>query len=98
MDVLNSTLCTTGIAGLNQILAGGLPRHRLYRVQGDPGVGKTTSALQFLLAGARAGEKGLYIMLSETREKLMAVTEIHDCDLLGGSDTMLKVSRQEIQG
>jgi circadian clock protein KaiC len=81
MDVLNPNLCATGNAGLDQILAGGLPRHRLYMVQGDPGVGKTTLALQFLLEGARAGEKGLYITLSETRDELMAVAESHGWDL-----------------
>lgn len=56
----------TGIAGLDQILYGGLPRNRVYLIEGDPGVGKTTLALQFLLTGAARGERGLYITLSET--------------------------------
>jgi KaiC/GvpD/RAD55 family RecA-like ATPase len=48
------TRCDSGISGLNQILGGGFPSNALYLVQGDPGVGKTTLALQFLMAGARA--------------------------------------------
>jgi circadian clock protein KaiC len=67
----------TGIAGLDDILAGGLPPRRLYLIQGAPGSGKTTLALQFLLTGARAGEKVLYISLSETREELEEVARSH---------------------
>ncbi|KMO35586.1 circadian clock protein KaiC [Methylobacterium tarhaniae] len=59
-----------GIPGLDDILGGGLTRDRLYLLEGDPGTGKTTIALQFLLEGARAGEVGLYITLSETRQEL----------------------------
>ncbi len=74
-------LCPTGIEGLDNILGGGLPRNRLYLVHGDPGVGKTTLALQFLLEGARRGEKSLYITLSETKEELYSVGESHGWDL-----------------
>jgi circadian clock protein KaiC len=73
--------CSTGIEGLDDILGGGLPRNRLYLVQGDPGVGKTTLALQFLLEGARAGERSLYIALSETEEEIAAVAESHHWSL-----------------
>jgi circadian clock protein KaiC len=76
-----TAVCTTGIAGLDKILRGGLPRHRFYMIQGDPGVGKTTLALQFLLQGAEAGEKGLYITLSETKDELLAVASSHGWDL-----------------
>jgi predicted ATP-dependent serine protease len=55
----------TGIAGLDQVLDGGFPAHRFYLIQGDPGVGKTTLALQFLRCGVQAGERCLYITLSE---------------------------------
>jgi circadian clock protein KaiC len=58
----------TGVEGLDGILAGGLPPERMYLIQGDPGSGKTTLALQFLQEGLRRGEKGFYITLSETRE------------------------------
>jgi circadian clock protein KaiC len=73
----------TGIAGLDHILLGGFPRNRVYLVQGDPGVGKTTLGLQFLLEGQRAGEKCLYITLSESREELLAVAKSHQWSLDG---------------
>lgn len=60
----------TGIPGLDDILDGGLARNRLHLLEGTPGTGKTTIALQFLLAGARAGETGLYVSLAETEEEL----------------------------
>lgn len=71
----------TGVPGLDDILDGGLPHHRLYLLQGSPGVGKTTLALQFLLAGARQGESTLYITLSETREEVQQVAASHGWDL-----------------
>jgi circadian clock protein KaiC len=60
----------TGIAGLDGILGGGLARNRLHLLEGSPGTGKTTIALQFLLAGAEAGETGIYISLAETEHEL----------------------------
>jgi circadian clock protein KaiC len=73
----------TGIAGLDDILRGGFPARRLYLVQGAPGSGKTTLALQFLLAGARAGESVLYISLSETRDEIEEVAHSHGWSLDG---------------
>ena len=67
----------TGIEGLDEILRGGLPENRLYLLLGNPGVGKTTMALQYLLEGARRGEVGLYIALSETREEIQSVARSH---------------------
>lgn len=81
MAVKRAGRCTVGIAGLDEALAGGLPRNRLYLLQGSPGVGKTTLALQFLLEGARLGETGLYITLSETKDELTEVAESHGWDL-----------------
>ena len=61
---------STGIAGLDDILGGGLTCNRLHLLEGSPGTGKTTIALQFLLAGARKGESGMYISLAESEEEL----------------------------
>ncbi|MDB6031826.1 MAG: putative circadian clock protein KaiC, partial [Verrucomicrobiales bacterium] len=77
----SETPCLTGISGLDNILGGGLPRNRLYMVEGDPGVGKTTLGLQFLLEGVRNGEKVLYITLSETKDELLAVAKSHGWSL-----------------
>src|SRR3954463_11347853 len=71
----------TGIEGLDNILEGGFPENRIYLVEGDPGTGKTTLALQFLLEGARVGEAGLYVTLSETKEELEAVAASHGWSL-----------------
>jgi len=71
----------TGISGLDHILRGGLPAHRLYLLRGEPGAGKTTLALQYLLAGIQAGEAGLYITLSETRDEVEAVARSHGWNL-----------------
>lgn len=73
--------CATGIDGLNEILGEGLPCNCLYLVQGDPGSGKTTLALQFLLEGVRRGEPTLYITLSETKEELLKVARSHGWSL-----------------
>jgi circadian clock protein KaiC len=74
---------STGVPGLDDILSGGLPANRLCLIEGDPGVGKTTLALQFLMAGVRNGERTLYITLSETREELENVAESHGWKLDG---------------
>ena len=66
-----------GVNGLDDILCGGLARDRLYLVEGEPGSGKTTLAMQFLLDGAAAGERGLYVTLSETADELREVATSH---------------------
>ena len=76
-------IASTGIEGLDYILLGGFPRNHVYLLQGDPGVGKTTLGLQFLLEGARHGEKALYITLSETHKELQAVARSHQWDMDG---------------
>ena len=71
----------TGIPGLDDVLAGGFTKNRIYLIQGDPGVGKTTLGLQFLLEGAKRGESSLYLTLSESKEELQAVAESHGWDI-----------------
>lgn len=72
---------STGIAGLDDILGGGLTPQRIYLVEGSPGAGKTTLGLQFLLDGVAKNESGLYITLSETADELAAVAASHDWDI-----------------
>jgi len=67
-----------GIVGLDDILGGGLTRDRLYLLEGAPGTGKTTIAIQFLLEGAHRGERGLYITLSETEQELRETATSHN--------------------
>ena len=87
--------CRTGIAGLDFILSGGLPKNRIYLLQGEPGSGKTTLAFQFLLEGAHQGEKGLYISFSETRDELKSVAASHGWNLQ--NITLLELSAIENQ-
>jgi circadian clock protein KaiC len=79
----DSSVACTGIAGLDDILRGGFPRGRLMLIEGDPGVGKTTLALQYLLDGVGRGERCLYVTLSETREELREVASSHGLSLEG---------------
>ncbi len=72
-----------GVSGLDDVLRGGLERSRCYLLEGSPGAGKTTIALQFLLAGAAAGERCLYITLSETEGELRATATSHGWALDG---------------
>ena len=74
---------STGIAGLDNILSGGLPAQHVYLVEGTPGAGKTTLGLQFLLAGHAAGEKSLYVTLSESSSELTQVAASHGWTLEG---------------
>jgi circadian clock protein KaiC len=74
---------STGIVGLDSILGGGLPTNHLYLLDGEPGTGKTTLALQFLLEGAKIGEHGLYVTLSESRTELEGVAQSHGWRLDG---------------
>src|SRR5690348_5252268 len=76
-------ISATGIVGLDDILCGGLTPYRLYLIEGVPGSGKTTLALQYLLEGARHGEPVLYVTISETEEELRAMAKSHGWSLDG---------------
>lgn len=75
------SILSTGVPGLDDVLGGGLTPSRLYLVEGSPGAGKTTLALQFLMDGVRHGESVLYVTLSETAEELQGVAHSHGWDL-----------------
>ena len=94
-------ICPTGIEGLDHVLGGGLPRDCLYLVQGDPGCGKTTLALQFLLEGVARGERVFYITLTETKTELEKVARSHGWSLeriplleLSAIDSLLRPEAQ----
>jgi circadian clock protein KaiC len=76
-------IVSTGINGLDEILRGGLPASNLYMLQGAPGSGKTTAALQFLRAGVEAGERCIYVTLSQTAAELEAIAISHGWTLDG---------------
>src|SRR6185437_13571054 len=67
----------TGVRGLDDILSGGFPAGQMYLIEGDPGTGKTTFAMQFILAGVSRGGKTLYVTLSESRDELESSASSH---------------------
>jgi circadian clock protein KaiC len=94
---------STGIAGLDEILRGGLPRSNLYLLQGSPGAGKTTAALQFLRAGVADGERCIYVSLSQTAAELRAIAKSYGWSLdgikiaeLAASDAIASAADQTI--
>lgn len=82
-DLPDFSRARTGVPGLDDILGGGLPENHLYLLDGEPGAGKTTLAIQFLLEGVKRGEGGLYVSLSETRDELLGVAASHGWSLDG---------------
>ena len=75
------TRLSTGISGLDAVLKGGLPQGNMYLLEGDPGTGKTTIALQFMLNNVAQGGTGLYVTLSENRNELEQVAQSHGWNL-----------------
>lgn len=82
-NAVTTAFVSTGIPGLDNVLGGGLTKERLYLLEGDPGSGKTTMALQFLIEGARLGETVLYITLAENEIELRAVADAHGFSMEG---------------
>ena len=76
-DIHTGAAASTGIEGLDEILKGGFPRHEMHVIEGTSGTGKTTLGVQFLLAGRRADEKGLYITLSQSAAALEQTARSH---------------------
>ncbi|CAH0355569.1 ATPase domain-containing protein [Sphingobium sp. CECT 9361] len=79
----STDLALTGVAGLDDILAGGLTRGRVFLLEGSPGTGKTTISMQFLMEGAAKGERSLHITLSETEDEMRESAQSHGWDLDG---------------
>jgi circadian clock protein KaiC len=92
------TLIGSGVSGLDEVLGGGLPSQYVYLVQGDPGAGKTTLALQFLLEGVRKGERCVYLTLSESERELRSVAVSHGWDLTGITIFEQLVSERILRG
>ena len=93
----------SGVEGLDEVLLGGLIRNRFYLLEGKPGTGKTTIAIQLLMAAAQRGEKALYITLSETRGELLytirshgwAIPELFEISELLPAETLLDEGQQQ---
>lgn len=89
-------MASSGIPGLDDILTGGYLRNRLYLIEGTPGSGKTTLAMQFLMAAAARGEPVLYVTLSESEHELRALAISHNWSLDGIDIRELNVSEGEL--
>lgn len=103
METETSAKARTGVPGLDDILSGGLAAGQVFLLEGSPGTGKTTVALRFLLEGAAAGEKGLYVTLSETERELRAGARSHGWELgpeievfeLAPAESLLDANQQQ---
>jgi circadian clock protein KaiC len=90
--------CKTGVPGLDEILGGGFIAERMYLIDGNPGAGKTTFAMQFLSQGIADGETCLYLTLSETAQELRSAAESHSWSLEGIEIVELIVEPSELEG
>jgi len=92
-----TTRCSSGCSGLDDVLAGGLPAGHFYLIEGEPGTGKTTLALQFIDDGLKRGERVLYVTLSESRDELIAVAETHRLNLDPSAVLEVRPSEQDLK-
>ncbi len=90
--------CASGVPGLDEILCGGFIPERMYLIDGNPGAGKTTFAMQFLIQGVREGDTCLYVTLSETALELRAAAASHGWNLEGIQIVELIVDPEELHG
>jgi circadian clock protein KaiC len=97
LAAVSQTRLSTGVPGLDDVLGGGLPSNHLYLIEGDPGTGKTTVALHFLMQGSRVGEKGLYVTLSESKGELQGVAQSHGWSLEGITIHEMAPQQEEIR-
>jgi circadian clock protein KaiC len=86
----------TGVAGLDYVLDGGLARNRLHLLEGSPGTGKTTIALQFLMEGAAQGEAGIYVSLAETEHELRDGARSHGWTIDGNIEVFELVPPESV--
>src|SRR5215467_7957650 len=91
------TRCSSGCTGLDDVLGGGLPLGHFYLIEGEPGTGKTTLALQFVAEGVKRGETILYVTLSESRDELMAVAEMHGLGMDPSAVLEVRPSEQDLK-
>ena len=91
------TRCSSGCAGLDDVLGGGLPVGHFYLVEGEPGTGKTTLALQFISEGIQRGEKVLYVTLSESRDELLMVAQNHRLKVDASAVLEVRPSEQDLK-
>jgi circadian clock protein KaiC len=89
--------CSSGCTGLDDVLGGGLPLGHCYLVEGEPGIGKTTLALQFISEGLKRGEKVLYVTLSESIEELSSVAEGHGLKVDSSAFFEVRPSEQDLK-
>ena len=80
---MKSSLVATGISGLDIILMGGFSKGRVHLLEGDPGTGKTTIGLQFLLEGKKRGEKVMLISFIEMEEEIHDIARSHGWSMEG---------------
>ncbi len=94
---VNTLRCNSGCPGLDEVLGGGLPLGHVYLLEGEPGTGKTTIALQFAAEGVRKGENVLYVTLSESRDELLLVARNHRLAIDDVKIVELKPSEQDLK-